>query len=305
MQLDPFAGHGGAKILLAQCQARFLNPLMDLPFNIANHLDAALRGAAGKLSLSERGFQPEVRVADPANGDFQANGALAFAKREKQNPRALAQQIVDLLGELSADFELTLAGPGFINFRLKPEALLRWLQIYDSEQHLQSGAASARRGQTWIVDYSSPNTAKQMHVGHLRSAVIGEALCRLLVFSGAKVIRDNHIGDWGTQFGKLIWAYKRHLDPAALAADPLEEFERLYKFGNHAAEADPAVLTQAQQELVQLQGGDATNLAIWQKINDVSLAAFQVIYDQLGIKFDYTLGESFYNDKVAILMAKL
>ena len=305
MQLDPFAGHGGAKILLAQCQARFLNPLMDLPFNIANHLDAALRVAAGKLSLSERGFQPEVRVADPANGDFQANGALAFAKREKQNPRALAQQIVDLLGELSADFELTLAGPGFINFRLKPEALLRWLQIYDSEQHLQSGAASARRGQTWIVDYSSPNTAKQMHVGHLRSAVIGEALCRLLVFSGAKVIRDNHIGDWGTQFGKLIWAYKRHLDPAALAADPLEEFERLYKFGNHAAEADPAVLTQAQQELVLLQGGDATNLAIWQKINDVSLAAFQVIYDQLGIKFDYTLGESFYNDKVARVYQEL
>ena len=173
---------------------------MDLPFNIANHIDAALRVAAGKLGLIERGFQPEVRVADPANGDFQANGALAFAKREKQNPRALAQQIVDLLGELSADFELTLAGPGFINFRLQPEALLRWLQTYDSEQHLQLGAAHARRGQTWIVDYSSPNTAKQMHVGHLRSAVIGEALCRLLAFSGAKVIRDNHIGDFSQQF---------------------------------------------------------------------------------------------------------
>ncbi|MDB6114490.1 MAG: argS, partial [Lacunisphaera sp.] len=271
---------------------------MELPFNVAGHLDTALRVAAAKLGWLDRGFQPEVRVADPANGDFQANGALAFAKREKQNPRAVGQQIVAELGDLAANFELTLAGPGFINFRLKPGALLAWLQTYDSESHLQSGAASTRRGQTWIVDYSSPNTAKQMHVGHLRSAVIGEAICRLLAFNGAKVIRDNHIGDWGTQFGKLIWAYKRRLNPAALAADPLEEFERLYKLGNTSAEADPAVLTEAQQELVKLQAGDPENLAIWKKINDVSLAAFQIIYDQLGIKFDVMLGESFYNDKV-------
>jgi arginyl-tRNA synthetase len=278
---------------------------MSLPFNVASHLDAAIRAAAAKLGLVERGFQPEVRVADPANGDFQANGALAFAKREKQNPRALAQQIVDQLGDLSADFDLTLAGPGFINFRLKPTALLGWLQTYDSEQHLHSGAANARAGQTWIVDYSSPNTAKQMHVGHLRSAVIGEAICRLLTFSGAKVIRDNHIGDWGTQFGKLIWAYKRHLDPAALAAEPLEEFERLYKVGNSAAEADPAVLTEAQQELVKLQAGDAANLVTWKEINDVSLAAFQQIYDRLGIRFDVMLGESFYNDKVERIYREL
>jgi len=271
---------------------------MSLPFNVAGHLDSALRTAAAQLGLAERGFQPEVRVADPANGDFQANGALAFAKREKQNPRALGQQLVDQLGALQEHFDLSLAGPGFINFRLKPSALLSWLQTYDSETHLQSGAASARHGQTWLVDYSSPNTAKQMHVGHLRSAVIGEAICRLLAFNGAKVIRDNHIGDWGTQFGKLIWAYKRHLNPAALAAEPLEEFERLYKLGHIAAEADPAVLTEAQQELVRLQGGNAENLAIWQKINDVSLAAFQLIYDQLGIKFDVSLGESFYHDKV-------
>lgn len=271
---------------------------MSLPFSVANHLDTALRAAAGQLGLADRGFQPEVRVADPANGDFQANGALAFAKREKQNPRALAQQIVGRLDALQEHFDISLAGPGFINFRLKPAALLGWLQTYDSEEHLQAGAASARHGQTWIVDYSSPNTAKQMHVGHLRSAVIGEAICRLLAFSGARVIRDNHIGDWGTQFGKLIWAYKRHLNPAALATDPLEEFERLYKLGHTSAEADPAVLTAAQQELVRLQAGDAENRAIWQKINDASLAAFQAIYDQLGIRFDVTHGESFYNDKV-------
>ena len=271
---------------------------MELPFNVASHLDASLRAAATKLGLADRGFQPEVRAADPAHGDFQANGALAFAQREKQNPRALAQLVVDQLADLATDFDLTLAGPGFINFRLKPAALLAWLQTYGTEAQLQSGAASARTGQTWIVDYSSPNTAKQMHVGHLRSAVIGEAICRLLTFSGARVIRDNHIGDWGTQFGKLIWAYKRQLNAAALAAEPLEEFERLYKVGHNAAAADPAVLTEAQQELVKLQHGDAENLGVWQHINDVSLAAFQKIYDQLGIKFDVTLGESFYNDQV-------
>ena len=109
----------------------------------------------------------------------------------------------------------------------------------------------------------------------------------------------------GTQFGKLIWAYQRHLNPAALVAEPLEEFERLYKLGNHAAEADPAVLTEAQQELVKLQAGDPGNRAIWQKINDASLAAFQLIYDQLGIKFDVTLGESFYNDKVERIYREL
>jgi arginyl-tRNA synthetase len=137
-----------------------------------------------------------------------------------------------------------------------------------------------------------------MHVGHLRSAVIGEAIARLLAFGGARVIRDNHIGDWGTQFGKIIWAYRRHLDATAFARDPLEEFERLYKVGHAAAEADPAVLKEAQQELVKLQAGDADNLAIWKKIGESSLTAFQQIYDRLGIRFDHTLGESFYNDKV-------
>jgi arginyl-tRNA synthetase len=285
---------------------------MDLPFHVASHLDSALRAAAAHLGLADRGFQPEVRVADPAHGDFQANGALAFAKREKQNPRALAQQVVDALApETRAAFEITLAGPGFINFRLKPATLAAWLGKFGSEDALRTGAASARSGQKWIVDYSSPNTAKQMHVGHLRSAVIGEALCRLLAFSGAQVIRDNHIGDWGTQFGKLIWAYKQAAQKdraaldAALAREPLEEFERLYKAGNNAADADAAVMDTARAELVKLQDGDAQNRAIWQHINDVSLAAFQQIYDQLGIRFDHTFGESFYNDKVSRVYEEL
>ena len=137
-----------------------------------------------------------------------------------------------------------------------------------------------------------------MHVGHLRSAVIGEAISRLLVFTGARVVRDNHIGDWGTQYGKLIWACKRFLDEAAIERDPIDEFERLYKIGNAAAESDRSVLEAARAELVKLQAGDPENLALWARINTASLAAFRRIYDRLGIRFDETLGESFYNDKV-------
>jgi arginyl-tRNA synthetase len=144
-----------------------------------------------------------------------------------------------------------------------------------------------------------------MHVGHLRSAVIGEAISRLLAFTGARVVRDNHIGDWGTQYGKLIWACKRHLDEAAIELDPIAEFERLYKLGNTAAEADPKVMDEARAELVKLQAGDPENLALWRRINTASLAAFQVIYDRLGIRFDETLGESFYNDKVERVYSEL
>ncbi len=272
---------------------------MALPYHVANHLDTALRITADHLGLVVRGFEPEVRVADPAHGDFQANGALAFAKREKQNPRALAQQIVDgLEASLKTDFEITLAGPGFINFRLKPEALFAWLRAYDSAQHLETGAAAAHAGQTWVVDYSSPNTAKQMHVGHLRSAVIGEALCRMLTFTGAKVIRDNHLGDWGTQFGKLIYGYKRWADDEAMMAEPIEELERLYKLGHTATPEGSPELEEAKRELVKLQNGDPASVALWKQFSEASLRAFDQIYERLGIRFDHNLGESFYNDKV-------
>lgn len=274
---------------------------MPVPFNFATAIATALNAAAAHLELDVAIFAPEVRTADPRHGDFQANGILPHAKRTGQNPRALAEKVVAALPtDITDCCEVAIAGPGFLNFTLKPTALEQWLTDYADEAALRAGAKSAQpeAGKTYVVDYSAPNTAKQMHVGHLRSAVIGEAIARLLDFSGAKVIRDNHIGDWGTGFGKLIWAYKRELDATALEADPLEEFERLYKVGNKAADEDEAVLTEARQELVKLQSGDEENLSIWRRINEVSLEAFQKIYDQLGIKFDYTLGESFYNDKV-------
>jgi arginyl-tRNA synthetase len=275
-------------------------------FDIAADLNGILRAAANAAGLEASTFDPEVRPADPAHGDFQANGVLAYARQAKTAPRPVADRLVRALPpETAALADVSVAGPGFINFRLKPEALLAWLQAFPTRQALADAASGPHAGETWVVDYSAPNTAKQMHVGHLRSAVIGEALCRILSFCGARVIRDNHVGDWGTQFGKLIWAYKRQLDDAALARDPIEEFERLYKAGNSASESDPAVLREAQQELVKLQAGDPENLAIWRRITAASLDAFQRIYDLLGIRFDETLGESFYNPRVGQVYREL
>jgi arginyl-tRNA synthetase len=279
---------------------------MRVAFDMIGELEAALRGAAAAAGVADGDFMPGVRTSDPRHGDFQANGVLAAAKKAGRPPRPLAEAIVARLGpDVREAFDVSVAGPGFVNFAARPALLLAWLRAHTSPDDLARGAAAAHAGETWVVDYSSPNSAKQMHVGHLRSAVIGEAISRLVSFTGARVVRDNHVGDWGTQYGKLIWAYKRHLDGPALGRDPLEEFERLYKLGNAAAESDPAVMEEARAELVRLQAGDAANTEIWRRINEASLASFQGIYERLGIRFDVTLGESFYNDKVEAVYSGL
>ncbi len=279
---------------------------MHLAFDLIGELEGALRAAAVSAGIEPGAFEPGVRTSDPRHGDFQANGVLATAKKAGKPPRPIAEAIASALApDVREAFDVSIAGPGFINFTARPAMLIAWLKAHASPQSLASGASAAHAGETWVVDYSSPNAAKQMHVGHLRSAVIGEAICRMLAFTGARVVRDNHIGDWGTQYGKLIWACKRHMDEAALERDPIEEFERLYKLGSAAAEADPAVMEEARAELVRLQAGEAGNIALWKRINEASLAAFQRIYDRLGIRFDETLGESFYNDKVERVYAEL
>jgi len=279
---------------------------MHLAFDMMRGIEGALADAAAAAGVEPGRFEPGVRTSDPRHGDFQANGVLAAAKRAGRPPRQVAEALAAALGDdIRGAFEVSVAGPGFINFRARPAALLGWLQEHRSRSGLELGASAAHKGETWVVDYSSPNTAKQMHVGHLRSAVIGEAISRLLAFTGARVVRDNHIGDWGTQYGKLIWACRRHLDEAQLERDPIEEFERLYKIGSTAADSDPAVMEEARAELVRLQAGEPGSLALWRRINASSLAAFQRIYDRLGIRFDETLGESFYNDKVERVYAEL
>ncbi|AKC82184.1 arginyl-tRNA synthetase [Verrucomicrobia bacterium IMCC26134] len=285
---------------------------MSACFHFAAAIDKGLQTAAISAGFDLALFTPDVRVAAAQHGDFQANGILAYAKQTKQNPRAAAQTLVAALpAEILAISKVEIAGPGFLNFTLLPLAIETWLTAFPNEAALRNSASGTLSGQTWVVDYSSPNTAKQMHVGHLRSAVIGEAVSRIVAFAGARVVRDNHIGDWGTSFGKIIWAYKQALATdrialeAALAATPLEEFERLYKIGNTTADADPAVLDASRSELVKLQSGDPENIVIWRRIGEVSVNAFQKIYDLLGIHFDETLGESFYNDKVPAVYTEM
>jgi arginyl-tRNA synthetase len=155
------------------------------------------------------------------------------------------------------------------------------------------------------VDFSSPNVAKPMHVGHIRSTILGDSLARILRLLGHQVVTDNHIGDWGTQFGKLLVGWKNHLDRAALQRDPIGEMERLYKLVNSASETDPAVLEAARQELVKLQQGDEENLRIWREMIALSQVQFDTVYGRLGVKFDHTLGESFYNSRLGPLVQEL
>ncbi len=273
-------------------------------------LETAVREAASACGFAE-GFDPVIRPADPRFGDYQANGALPYAKRNNLNPREVATEISNKLAEdsrLPEDaVEWNIAGPGFINFKLLPSFSLAWLHRFRTEQDLKAGAGGKLEGKTIVVDFSSPNTAKEMHVGHIRSTVIGETLSRLLEFAGATVIRDNHIGDWGTQFGMLIWAIKAEAYDLA-EADPdsaVAELEALYKKGNTAYKASEESAAEIREELVKLQAGDPENMQIWQSITDLSWKAFQKIYDQLDVKFDEVLGESFYRDRVDAIYKEL
>jgi arginyl-tRNA synthetase len=283
---------------------------MPVWFNPARELDALLRKVAPTVPGFDAEFNPELRPSDPRHADFQANGVLAVAKKAKGNPRALATALVDAVkatGELDEKlFQVEVAGPGFINFKLTPVALGAWLREYRDESKWRAGAARMMGGRKVVIDYPSPNTAKQMHVGHLRPIVIGEAVARLIEFCGAKLTRDNHIGDWGTNFGILILAIRRagfKLDAQSPTA--LDDLERLYKDGSVLTKADPAAMDAARAELAKLQSGDAANLALWEEIVKVSNIACQRIYDQFGLKTDVILGESFYRDKVDQVYSEL
>lgn len=276
---------------------------MEIEFNPAVTLDRLISEAVNGVEGFGEGFDAQIRPADPRFGDYQANGVLPWAKRHKCNPRQLAQALLDALNNANpgiADWvELSIAGPGFINFRLLPAFQLGWLEKYFDQTSLRSGAADKLKGRKILVDFSSPNTAKEMHVGHIRSTVIGESISRLLEFSGAEVIRDNHIGDWGTQFGMLIWAIKESgFDLDNPGENALAELELLYKKGNARYKESDEAADQIRSELVKLQQGDADSERIWKRITEISWDAFQTIYDALDIRFDLVLGESHYRNKV-------
>jgi arginyl-tRNA synthetase len=240
---------------------------------------------------------------------------MALAKAEKKPPREIAQRIVDAITGHPALAKAEIAGPGFVNVFLRDE----WLSAHASTALAVRQIAA---GQRVIIDYSSPNVAKPMHIGHIRSTIIGDAIKRALRAVGYDVVADNHLGDWGTQFGKLIVAYRRWLDADAFAKDAVGELLRLYiKFVAEeraqagakpaAATAEDApeetddadakatpLLAEARAELVKLQSGDADNVALWKRFIDVSMNEFNRVYQRLGVAFDVVLGESFYNDRL-------
>jgi arginyl-tRNA synthetase len=255
---------------------------------------------------------PVTRATKTEFGDLQCNAALQLAKPLGQKPRDVAQVIADELRGHPSVAKTEIAGPGFVNVFLRDE----WLAEHagDALQLRQSGA-----GQRVVIDYSSPNVAKPLHIAHIRSIVVGDAIKRVLRAVGYEVVADNHIGDWGTQFGKLIVGYRRWLDAAAFEKDPVAELLRLYiKFqeeskvkseedddtGEHEGEATPLV-KEARSELVKLQKGDPENRVLWQKLLDVSMGDLNRVYERLGIQFDVVLGESFYNDQLPATVDRL
>ncbi|WP_269526013.1 arginine--tRNA ligase [Coraliomargarita parva] len=283
---------------------------MQVWFNPSTGIENALKQIAANTEGFGPEFVPGVRPADPKFGDFQANGVLGFAKRNKANPRELGQKLIDA-AQASGSFdpqmvELSLAGPGFINFKLTPAFLWQWLQQFSTREDYQGGAGDLKKGRKVVIDYPSANTAKQAHIGHLRPMVIGEAIARLLDFCGADTIRDNHIGDWGTNFGTLIMKIKRDgIDLSNIGDHPLAALDQLYKDGSALEKDEPELRDVSRNELVKLQSGDAENTALWHQIVDISMAAFDKLFAQMGVHVDIALGESFYRDKVERIYEEL
>jgi arginyl-tRNA synthetase len=261
---------------------------------IQGHIESRLQAATTAVLPEADVRRVLVRVcADARHGDFQSNALMGLAKQRQMNPRQLATDVVAQLDVAEWCEPVEIAGPGFLNFRLRPEAVNVALQTaLASAKPFITPAATPR---TVVVDFSSPNVAKPMHVGHIRSTILGDSLARVLRLLGHRVVADNHIGDWGTQFGMLLLGWKTQLDEAALAADPIGELERIYKLIN----ADEALRDDARAELVKLQNGDEKNLGIWRRMIELSQVQFDHVYSRLAIEFDETLGESFYNPILA------
>ncbi len=252
---------------------------------------------------------PVARVASvttSANdefGDYQCNGIMGAAKALKRNPRDVAEAVLAGAELPPCVAKAEIAGPGFINFFLTPEALAQAVEEQAADAHC--GVPQIGAGRTVVLDYSSPNVAKPMHIGHIRSTVIGNALDRMHRFLGYRVLADNHLGDWGTQFGIIIMGFRHYADQAALAENPVEELERIYVKSYEQSKADPEWLAAAKRELVKLQNGDPENTALWNQFIALSMAEFDRIYKRLGVSFDLTRGESHYRDLLAGLVDRL
>ncbi|MCU0550593.1 MAG: arginine--tRNA ligase [Leptolyngbya sp. Prado105] len=269
---------------------------------LKNRLEAALVSAFG---ADLAGTDPMlVPTSNPKFGDYQANVAMSLAKRLGKAPRAIAQEISQNLNINDLCEPPEIAGPGFINLTLKPAYLQAQLNQMAGDSRL--GIAVVKEPKKVIVDFSSPNIAKEMHVGHLRSTIIGDSIARILEFQGHDVLRLNHVGDWGTQFGMLI-TYLREVAPEALTtADALDlgDLVAFYKKAKQRFDEDPEFQEKSRQEVVRLQSGAEDTLRAWRLLCDQSRREFQIIYDLLDIRLTER-GESFYNPLLAQVVEDL
>ena len=260
---------------------------------LADALTAAKLPNAGELTPA----------SDARFGDYQTNAALVLAKQRGENPRNVAEKILGRVDVGDLCEPPTVAGAGFINFTLRAEAVAKKAAELLQDERL--GVTKTTSTRKIVIDFGSPNVAKPMHVGHIRSTVLGDALARIAQFFGHEVIRDNHIGDWGTQFGMVIYGWKNLLDRQSLQRDPIAELVRIYKETNERSTKDPSVREACRQELVKMQSGDAENLSIWKQSVDLSMGDFERAYELLDIHYDIQRGESFYNDRLPKLVERL
>ncbi|MET9425151.1 arginine--tRNA ligase [Streptomyces sp. NPDC006540] len=249
---------------------------------------------------------PEAGAADPLlrrsdRADFQANGILALAKKLGGNPRELAAKVVDAIGPNDVLGDIEVSGPGFLNITITDEAITRTLAARAADDRL--GVPFAAEPGTTVIDYAQPNVAKEMHVGHLRSAVIGDAMVQILEFTGEKVVRRHHIGDWGTQFGMLIQYLIEHpheLDhrDGVSGEEAMSNLNRLYKASRTLFDSDEEFKDRARRRVVDLQAGDEETLSLWQKFVDESKIYFYSVFEKLDmeIRDPDIVGESGYND---------
>jgi len=258
-------------------------------------------------SLDALGIEsPELQLDTPENpdfGDLSCNVAMMLSKKLGRNPRELAQEIIDALpaNELIAKSEI--AGPGFINLWLSDDFLNQQLdQLIEKVNQDQLGQLSVGKDITVITDSSHPNIAKPMGVHHLLSTVIGQAINNLYRDCGYKLTRDNYFGDWGTQFGKLIYAIRTWGDLETIKKDPIPELQKLYVKFHDEAEKHPELEDQGRSEFKKIEDGDPDNRELWEWIREISLEQFQQLWDRLGAEFDLKNGESFYEDQMPAII---
>ncbi|HCG20692.1 MAG TPA: arginine--tRNA ligase [Verrucomicrobia bacterium] len=265
-------------------------------------LNECIRAAFAQAFPGEDfGFVKVVPATDPRFGDYQCNDALKLAKKFKMKPRDVAEKVA---AHIPSALKTEIAGPGFLNLTVSGEWLDSALESFAALP--KCGIPQTGVGKTVVIDYSSPNAAKQMHIGHIRSTVIGNALDRIFRALGYRVVADNHLGDWGTQFGILIKGYRELLTDEERANLTVANLEKCYVLSAaKAKEADGAWKDACRAELVKLQQGDPANLALWKRFIDISIGEFNRMYAKLGVKFDTYRGESYYNPMMPGVVEKL